>query len=93
MSQQKKKSFRKAKTRTENLSTAELDKIIEKGGSVANSNEKVDDDKISRITVRLPELLLREIDNTILQIPKAIRPKRNKWIVEALYRQVQSNEE
>lgn len=76
---------RKPKTNknTSGINEKQISQLINKGGSVAAS----DNDSDKQVLVRLPKDLLEQVDE--LAKGRRIRTPRNTWIVEALYEKVE----
>lgn len=81
---------RKAKDKTPK--GVNVDALIEKGGSVATAVADTEDGDLHRITVRFPAEVVHDIDSALKAIPKALRPSRNQWIVEAAYEKLQNQQ-
>lgn len=85
---------KKASTRKKESLNASVnvEDLINKGGSVAGNEVAVDEESTHRITVRFPSQLVKDIDAVIKEMPVAIRPNRNQWIVEAAYQRLKDSE-
>lgn len=71
-----------AVTNSESLSEQEVQQIINRGGSVAQSEIREDD--LKRLQLRLYASMVAEIDEACAQRPKRYRLSRHSWIVEAI---------
>ena len=68
------------KPKSKPQSSADIDAVINKGGSVAKVTRKKA--KVSAVVVRIPSSMLQQLDRTLKAQP--IKKPRHMWILEAI---------
>ena len=75
---------------TPDIQEKEIQSLIEKGGSVAKSDEKKSKKQVVPITLRIPNHIIERIAQVIASRP--IRIPRHTWILEAILEKLEREE-
>lgn len=71
---------------------SEVQKLINKGGSVASTEQADNEPEYTSVLVRFPNDMLKQIDAAAKQ-RRPVKVSRNSWILESCYEQLQHYKE